>query len=352
MRHPMILFALATLAAPILLGLGALWGGAWIYLGLAWITLLAAVLDEAVALTLPAEEEAAEFPRADALSIALVVAQLALLALVVATLGRGALSWAETLALALGTGLFLGQVGNSNAHELIHRSSRLLHRAGVLAYLSVLYGQHVSGHLLVHHVHVGTKADPNSARWGEGLYRFLLRAWPGELRRAFAAERARDRASGRPAWRNPFVTYALGGLAFCLAARALGGPAGLAWFLALAVFAQLQLLTSDYVQHYGLRRLPGPSGRPEPVRSAHSWNAPHWFSSALMLNAPRHSDHHAHPTRPYPALRLDEDMPRLPYSLPVMACIALWPRHWRRLMDPLATSWQNRMDERPDHLPD
>ena len=352
MRHPLVLFALATLTAPALLALGALMGGGWAWAGLLWMTLLTAVLDEAVAWTLPSEDPAAEFPRADALSLVLVVAQIGLLGLVIQALGQGRVAGIEALALALGTGLFLGQVGNSNAHELIHRSTRGLRRAGVLAYVSVLHGQHVSGHLLVHHVHVGTRADPNSARWGEGLYRFFLRAWPGELRHAFAAERARDRATGRPPWHNPFAAYLLGGLAFLALALWLGGPVGLAWYLGLAAFAQLQLMTSDYVQHYGLRRETGPDGRPEPVRPRHSWNAPHWFSAALMLNAPRHSDHHAHPARPYPALRLEDDMPHLPYSLPVMACIALWPGHWRRLMDPLATAWQNRMDGRPDDLPD
>ena len=350
MRHPMLLFALATLTAPALLALGALMGGGWAWAGLLWMTLLTAVLDEAVAWTLPAEDPDAEFPRADALSLALVAAQLGLLVLVIHALGQGRVAGIEALALALGTGLFLGQVGNSNAHELIHRSARLLRRAGTLAYVSVLYGQHVSGHLLVHHVHVGTRDDPNSARWGEGLYRFFLRAWPGELRRAFAAERARDRAADRPAWRNPFAGYLLGGLGMLGLASWLGGPAGLAWYVAMAAFAQLQLMTSDYVQHYGLRRETGPDGKPEPVRPQHSWNAPHGFSTALMLNAPRHSDHHAHPARPYPALRLDDDMPRLPYALPVMACIALWPRHWRRLMDPRATAWQARVDAPPDPL--
>jgi alkane 1-monooxygenase len=53
----------------------------------------------------------------------------------------------------------------------------------------------------------------------------------------------------------------------------------------------------------------------------------------MMLNAPRHSDHHAHPGRPWPELALDAGMPVLPQSLPVMATIALWPPAWRALMD-------------------
>jgi alkane 1-monooxygenase len=72
----------------------------------------------------------------------------------------------------------------------------------------------------------------------------------------------------------------------------------------------------------------------------HSWNAPQWFSSAMMLNAPRHSDHHLHPGRPFPALRLDPaDMPVLPHSMPVMATLALAPPLWRRAMAPCVSRW-------------
>jgi alkane 1-monooxygenase len=57
-----------------------------------------------------------------------------------------------------------------------------------------------------------------------------------------------------------------------------------------------------------------------------------------MLNAPRHSDHHAHPARAYPALRLGAadtpGRPVLPRSLPVMATLAMVPPLWRRMMDP------------------
>ena len=92
---------------------------------------------------------------------------------------------------------------------------------------------------------------------------------------------------------------------------------------------------SDYVQHYGLTRTVGPRGKPEPMGIAHAWNAPHLASSALMLHAPRHSDHHARPAQPYVALSLPDDAPMLPRSLPVMACVALYHRPWRRVMDPL-----------------
>ena len=62
----------------------------------------------------------------------------------------------------------------------------------------------------------------------------------------------------------------------------------------------------------------------------------------MMLNAPRHSDHHAHPARPFPQLSLPpgDAAPRLPRSLPVMACVACVPPLWRRMMDRRAAAWR------------
>jgi alkane 1-monooxygenase len=63
----------------------------------------------------------------------------------------------------------------------------------------------------------------------------------------------------------------------------------------------------------------------------------------MMLNAPRHSDHHINPARPFPVLTLiPGQMPMLPHSLPVMAVLALVPPLWRRLMDKRALRWRER----------
>lgn len=336
---PMVAFSAATLVPLPLIAAGSMAGGAWVWAALAWMTALTATIDSLVARSLPTADPDREFPAADGLSVLLALGQLVLLALTVRALAGAELTAAEKVGLFAAMGLFAGQVGNANAHELIHRGSRLLHGLGVAAYVSVLFGHHASAHVLVHHVRVATRADPSSARRGESLYRFMGRAWRGSFREGFRAESARLARVGRPAWRHPYSGY-LGGAALMLGLAALiGGPAGLAWSLGLAFFAQAQLLMSDYVQHYGLTRALRPDGRPEPVAARHSWNSPHPMSSALMLNAPRHSDHHGHPARPYPALRLPPDAPMLPRSLPVMACLALVPPLWRRVMDPRAAAW-------------
>ncbi len=166
--------------------------------------------------------------------------------------------------------------------------------------------------------------DPSTARCGEGFYRFALRAGRGSFIAGLRAETAMLRRADRPMWRHPYLLYVFGGVACVVGAFALGGAAGVLVYVAMCLYAQMQILMSDYVQHYGLRREVLPSGKLEPVGPRHSWNAPHRFSSALTLNAPRHSDHHVAPWRAYPALRLNPaEMPCLPYPLPLMAALSL-----------------------------
>ena len=328
----MFLFTFATLAPLPLLLMASVTGGIWAFAALAYMTALAAGLDALVARVSPSAI-GEEFPAADALSVVLAIGHFIVLASAVAGLSSSALGWAEKAALFLSAGMFLGQVGNSNAHELVHRSNRSLRRLGRLVYRSHLFGHHGSAHLLFHHVAVATPADPNTARAGESFYRFAPRAWIGSFRKGFRAESERRARRGVGFWRHPYFGDLVATLALVLGALAYGGPAALAAFFALSAYATVQLLMSDYVQHYGLARGIEEDGKPEPVGPQHSWDSPQWFTSGLMLNAPRHSDHHLNPQKPYPTLELTS-APRLPYSLPVMATLALMPRLWRRVMDP------------------
>lgn len=331
------LFSIATLTPVILIAAGALWGGIWVVLSVLYLTGLTSLLDRLVQRISPASE----FPSGTPLSVTLALCHFALLPLVVAGLSSTWLGLPEKAGLFFAAGLFFGQVSNANAHELIHRGQRALHRLGMWVYITLLFGHHTSAHVLVHHRYVATPADPNTSRKGEGFYRYALRAWIGSFRAGYTAEAARLDRIGRAPWHNPYLIY-IGGAVLCLVlAGLIGGMAAILAYLALAGHAQAQLLLSDYVQHYGLLRGTDAQGKPEPTTARHSWNSPHWFSSALMLNATRHSDHHAHPNRPYPALRLPAEGPMLPRPLPVMASIALVPPLWRRVMDPQVERWQN-----------
>ncbi len=334
---PMLLFAAISATPLVLFALGLALGGGWALAGLIYMAGLVALMDQVVPL-FQGDAVGEEFPGADGLLIGLAVGHLVLFPLAVAAVGgaSGLALW-ERVALFLGVGLWFGQVSNPMAHELIHRGSRGLFWLGVTVYATLLFGHHASAHRLVHHRHAASAEDPNTARSGEGFYRFALRAWRGSFVRGFAAERALRKGVAL----HPYVVYAaISAVSLFVGWLFAGWPGVVIWVL-LAGHAQTQLLLSDYVQHYGLVRSLRPDGKLEPVAAQHSWNAPQWFSSALMLNAPRHSDHHAHPARPYPALRLPapDEAPRLPWPLPIACLIALLPARWKRLMRPHVQRW-------------
>ena len=348
-------YAIASLTPAAWLIVACLWGGAWAWVALIWVTGLVMLADRAAHAALAVRQDAGAIRFARSLAVGLACVHFAVLALGVRAVAGGAILAPESglftgagsglfqmLALAIALGMFMGQVSNPNAHELIHAANRRLRWLGTLVYISLLFGHHASAHPKVHHVHVATGNDPNSARRGQGFYAFWPRAWIGSFRHGLAAENAtRRRRPTSPAMLgHPYLAYVGGAFAGLALAFGLAGWAGVLAYMVITTYAQMQLILADYVQHYGLRRALRDDGRPEPTGPHHSWNAPQWYSSAMMLNAPRHSDHHTHPMRLFPSLRLDPaSMPILPHSLPVMAAIALVPPLWRRVMDPRVARW-------------
>jgi alkane 1-monooxygenase len=334
-RRAALVFGAATLAPGIMIALGVVAGSNWALTALAAITVLVGLLDRLSAEAAP-EVPGAEFPAAGGLSVALGLLHLGLVPLVLwGVAGPSGLGGWERAALFLAAGLYLGQVGHANAHELIHRSGRWPFRLGAAVYAVVGFGHHVSAHRLVHHRFVATPEDPNSARAGQGFWAWAPRAWAGSFRAGWRAEdalRARARAGRRGL--HPYAVWIASAAAAAVAALLALGPAGLAAWAGLAAHVHTQVLLSDYVQHWGLRRRTGPDGKAEPVGPAHAWEAPQAASGAMLLLAGRHAEHHMRPTRAFPALAHRAGAPRLPYGLPVMGVIALVPPLWRRVMGP------------------
>lgn len=347
MSHRTRMFAIVSLLPVPLIALAAIFGGWWIVAACLYITLFTFALDELVPLTHNPNHPQSDMQDANTLSTVLAASHFVLLFLVVWALSSNPqLGAFASFGLFITAGLFFGQVSNSNAHELIHRTDKRLFSLGKLVYTSMLFGHHTSAHLLVHHRFAASDYDPNSAGKGVSFYTFARCAWTGSARAGFEMEsdRRKNLPQNPPPFSHPFYGYTFGAFASLGLAFMIGGWGGILALVGLASYAQVQLLLSDYVQHYGLRRATLPNGRLAPVALHHSWNAPQWMSNYLMLAAPRHSDHHAHPARPYPALDLpDADVaPSLPHSLPAMALIALYPRLWRRIMDPRVAYWEER----------
>ncbi len=339
--HPVRAFALASLAPVALLAAAALIHGPWIWAALIYMTAFSFTMDQLIARIDPPADPTRDLPSADWLSATLALSHFVLLALTIRALATGGLGFWHGFGLYVAASLFFGQVSNSNAHELIHRRNRLLFTLGKWVYISLLFGHHTSAHNKVHHRFAASERDPNTARPGESFYHFAPRAWIGSFVEGYRQDRADLARRGRGGM-TPYPVYIGGALGLLALSGLVFGWKGVVAHLALAAYATAQLLLSDYVQHYGLRRAQRADGKLEPIGPAHSWNSRHWFTSHLMLNAPRHSDHHAHPSRPYPQLRLHPraEAPILPASLPAMAVLALFPTQWRRVMDRALARWQ------------
>lgn len=331
----MAAFTVASLVPLPLLLMAAYLGGPYSWIALLYLTVFTAVMDKLLPRQWRNRNPQAEFPAAHGLSQVLGLAHVWMMIPTIYWIGGPAgANGGDAVIAALAFASWFGQVGHPNAHELIHRPEREARQLGRLVYVTLLFGHHASAHPKVHHRHVATPLDPNTARPGESFWRYAPRAWWGSFRAGYLAERADLRRAGRSWLSNPYIGYVLGAAGMVLLAWALAGGTGIVALLGMAGLAQAQILLSDYVQHYGLQRAVLADGRHEPVGPQHSWNTPHAMTGAMMLNAPRHSDHHVHPMRAYPALQLDRaTMPVLPYALPIMASLALVPRLWRRVMD-------------------
>ena len=247
-----------------------------------------------------------------------------------------ALSTGETLGLTLGVGIVVGACGINVAHELGHRSNPWEQALAKWMLLPALYQHFFVEHNRGHHKHVATDLDPATARLGENVYVFWWRSVSGSWRSAWALERERLQKAGQRVWtwRNEMVRFSCFQALYLLAIWYCFGPKGLLGALFIATVGFLLLETVNYLEHYGLRRRLLPSGRPEPVSPAHSWNSNHELGRIFLYELTRHSDHHFKATRKYQILRHLEESPQLPFGYPTCILLALLPPVWFGLMNP------------------
>jgi len=197
------------------------------------------------------------------------------------------------------------------AHELIHRRQAHLQLMGRILMGTVLYEHFSTEHVRGHHVRVGTPEDPATARFGETFWAFLLRTVPGQFRSAWRLETKRlgdehMSLTDPRLLRSRVVHGLIVEWAVAFAILLLAGPASFAVFVLQAVMAIGALEGVNYFEHWGLMR----SGRK--VQPADSWDSEARFTYYSLVGLTRHADHHAHASRPYQALRLFDDSPKLP----------------------------------------
>jgi len=327
----------------IAVGLHAMTGwGAWLWLGPIVILGIIPLVDAMVGLdpSNPPDDAIAEL-ESDRyyrwLTFLFLPLQYAGFALALWYIATGPLTTWNRVALAVTVG-FIGGLGINAAHEMGHKREERERWLSRVALAQTGYGHFYVEHNRGHHVRVATPDDPASSRLGESFYAFWPRTVVGSFRSAWAIEARRLKRRGQHAWRPG--NDVINSLAFTAVLWAVMlvwlGPVVLPYLVLQAVVGFTLLEAVNYLEHYGLlRQWGGAAGheRFERVKPWHSWNSNNLVTNLLLFHLQRHSDHHAHPTRRYQALR-DEEAPALPTGYGGMILLALVPPLWFRVMDP------------------
>ena len=245
----------------------------------------------------------------------------------------------EYWGLVIAVGFVFGH-NTAVAHELMHRRNRGLFEASRLLFALCGDAQVVISHIHSHHTKVATADDPTSARRGDSIYRHFLRAVRGQYRDSLGFERNRL-AKAHPVRRllcNQVINGALLSIIPLLLAGALVGLSALISWLVVMLIAKWLLEAINYVQHYGLVRVPGSA-----IEARHSWESQGLASTLGLYNATRHGGHHVNGNEPFWQLEYHGTAPVHPYGYMFAISLALIPPLWSSYIGPRLNHWDSNM---------
>jgi alkane 1-monooxygenase len=239
---------------------------------------------------------------------------------------------------AVSSGINAGTNGIVIAHELIHRKSILLRALGIFNLIQVNYGHFYIEHIKGHHKYVGTQADPATAKYGESLYKFILRTIPGQYISAFLEERKRLLDKNYSLFLNfVFILSIVQLFILALLYFILGFKVFVA-YLINSIVAIFLLEYVNYIEHYGLKREDN-----KKFEAHHAWQSNKTTSRLGLIELSRHADHHMKATKPYHTLNTHEGY-FLPSGYFGMFYVALIPNLWFKMINPIIDANKNKFN--------
>lgn len=227
------------------------------------------------------------------------------------------------------------------AHELIHKTHSLAAMM-VGRWLLALVGdaQFSISHVYSHHPNVATPADGATARRGESVYRFFIRSSLSQYVESWQVEAQRLSLQNRGGAMlvNRVVSGVLMSLLIVAVCFTAAGVRGALAYLVTMLVSKFLFETVNYIQHYGLVRLPGTRVEPR-----HSWDCNNRASSAGLLNLTRHSDHHTHPRREYWNLQAHSYAVGIEKGYVAHIFYALIPPLWFKRMEAKLAYWDEHV---------
>jgi alkane 1-monooxygenase len=231
-------------------------------------------------------------------------------------------------------GLLCGSFGINIGHELGHRSTPFEQFLAKASLLTSLYMHFFIEHNKGHHKRVATYDDPGTARRGESVYLFWVRAILVCYRNAWkiAGREAARKGHAVVSLSNEMLRMQIVQLVFSAAIALFFGFFALCCFLVASVIGILMLETVNYIEHYGLQRKSLGDGKYERPLPVHSWNSDHIMGRLMLFELSRHSDHHFQASKKYQVLRHHDEAPQMPTGYPGMMLLSLLPPVWFRIM--------------------
>ena len=237
--------------------------------------------------------------------------------------------------------LFIGIMGTVPGHELTHRKREKVDMFFGNWLLSLSWDctfaiEHVYGH----HKNVCLPIDPATAKRGESIYLFIIRAsikehidgWKIEYRRLSR------RNEFIFSLKNKMIVGYLRSLAITFICYGVGGFTGMVIFLLCAFIAKSLLEVINFTEHYGLVREAN-----KPVYPRHSWNSNSVMSSILLYNVTRHSAHHEKSHLKFWELDTYQDAPMMPHGYLSMLYLAIFlPPFFHKMMAKKLIEWDEK----------
>lgn len=260
--------------------------------------------------------------------------------------GSGELSNLQVLGMVLSVG-WIGAVPTLPiTHELMHRRHWFPVAASRVMGTVYLDPNRDVGHRLTHHIDLCTPVDSDTPHRGQSIYSFVWQAAYGAYKDAVVTNldslRKRDKSVFHP--RN--ALYVEVGLVSALLALAyiVADWAGLGAALAAMVFSKFLTEGFNFLQHYGLVRVPG-----TPIRHCHAWNHLGRVMRPLAMEITNHMNHHFDSRWKYHELKTRPDGAQMPSAFVCFVC-ALIPPIWTKYFGrPLLEHWDKTFAT-PDEL--
>ena len=232
-------------------------------------------------------------------------------------------------------------------HELYHAPGtlgRLFARYASVAYFDCT---RLETHVTGHHLDVATPADTDTPQRGETLYGFGVRAVIGTVKRSIVVENEILAKRGLSPWslRSKIWQALFVQLGFFAVIHVLGGWPAVAAAVCATLGARFLIETFNYVQHYGLVRVPS-----APIEKRHVWNHLGPLSRLVGFEITNHVAHHLDAYPPYFELEPDRDSIPMPSAFTCFLAALIPPLWVHVIIKPALLRWDAQFANAEERL--